>query len=304
MRITSKFGSGYGGWTLCAGAAALLACSSKAADTPGPATPPALDAGPPQCPVTALPAPQGSQVFDSLTASLVDDQGAPATNAPLTVCGFDLCLTGKAGASGVTAVQNAQSGQTLERPALKIGDGVTFAELAYPLPDRPDFDLGKTVAIPLPSVASGAPLLAGASATAGGVTVTLASNAVVTFDALTYAPDARAFRAKAIELTNPPLAIDPAEKLAIAYALVPQGTTFCPPAALDVPNTPGWPAGTEVEVLVHGTDLAQPFAPYGGWAVVATGSVSADGQRVRTAEGSGLPVLAAVGIRRVQDGGL
>jgi hypothetical protein len=250
------------------------------------------------CAAIPLPPPQGSQAFHSLGATLVDETGAPQADAPVTVCGFDLCLHGKVDSTGAARVANADGDPPLQHPAFKIGDGITFAELAYPLPDQSEVDVGTTVAVRLPSAAEGAALAPGASATSNGVTVTLAPGAAIGFDTLTYGPNARGLRAQPIPLGKPPLAIDPAARIELAYALVPQGTTFCPPAALDLPNTPAWPAGTAVEILAHGIDLEQPWAPYGGWAVVATASVSADGSRIQTPPGGGIPVLATVGLRR------
>jgi hypothetical protein len=250
------------------------------------------------CTATAAPEPTATQAFQSLTARLVDPSGAPATDAPVSVCGFDLCLVGQVDSDGTARVVNAPSGPPLRGPALKIGDGLAFAELAFPLPEQAVLDLGTAVAIRLPDVAQGVPLSPGATATAAGVTLTVAPGAAVTFDAIAYPPDQRGLRAAPIALARPPLAVEPATRIELAYALVPQGTTFCPPAALDLPNTPAWPVATDVEVLVHGVDLAQSWAPYGGWAVVATGRVSDDGARIRTAAGSGLPVLSTIGVRR------
>jgi hypothetical protein len=288
-----------GAWAL-----ALLACSAA---PPSSASPPdagsegATDtdsgAAPGACAATPRPPPTATQSFQSLTAKLVTQLGAPAPTAPVTVCGFDLCITGQVDASGAAHVANAASAPPLLGPALKIGDGLAFAELAYPLPDEPVLDVGTTVAIALADPSRGASLAPGASATAGDVTVVVAPGAEITFDAITYPPDERGLRAAPIPLASPPLAIPASARIELAYALAPQGTTFCPPASLDVANVPAWPAGTAVEVLVHGVDLAQRWAPYAGWAVVATASVSDDGARIRSDPGSGLPVLGAIGLR-------
>jgi hypothetical protein len=277
-------------------AVAAIACSTAApqsASAPAGVVP--VDAA--ACTRAPAPAPQGAQAFRSLAAAIVDPGGDAVPDAPITVCGFDACLTGKVDAKGSATVTNA-TGTLLTRPAFKIGDGLTIAELAYPLGDRADFDFGTTVAIPLPDFAEGVPLAAGASATMAGVTLTIAPGAAVGFDPLLYAPDQRGLRVAPIPLDPPPLAIDPGQNIALAYALTPQGTTFCPAASLDLPNRPGWPAGTEVEILVHGIDLEQRWAPYAGWAVVSPGRVSGDAQRIVTAPGAGVPVLGAIGIRR------
>ena len=65
-----------------------------------------------------------------------------------------------------------------------------------------------------------------------------------------------------------------------------------------MPNTAGWPAGTEVELFVHGVSIAREYAPYGGWAKVSDGKVSPDGAAISTDPGGGLPVLSVFGVRR------
>ncbi|HEX7671984.1 MAG TPA: hypothetical protein VF395_20455, partial [Polyangiaceae bacterium] len=85
----------------------------------------------------------------------------------------------------------------------------------------------------------------------------------------------------------------------IIVGLTPTSTTFCPRAGLSVPNTPGWKAGAAVEFFLHGVEVTEEFAPYGGWAKVSSGTVSADGKTVDTDpdETSGLPILSVVGVR-------
>jgi hypothetical protein len=63
------------------------------------------------------------------------------------------------------------------------------------------------------------------------------------------------------------------------------------------PNVLGWPPSSGVEVLVHGLDVAEPHAPFGGWRVVSAATVSADGRSIRTREG--VPVLSLVGLRKM-----
>ena len=67
---------------------------------------------------------------------------------------------------------------------------------------------------------------------------------------------------------------------------------------LTVSNDTGWPAGTAVEFFVHGTDVGEYWAPWGGWAKVSDGQVSADGKTISTNGGGGVPELSAFGIRK------
>jgi hypothetical protein len=80
------------------------------------------------------------------------------------------------------------------------------------------------------------------------------------------------------------------------------GTTpkarFCPPAALTVPNSLEWPPGTRVEIHHQGVEVDQEWAPYGGWAQVATATVTSDGASILTDADSGIPELGLLGLRR------
>jgi hypothetical protein len=92
--------------------------------------------------------------------------------------------------------------------------------------------------------------------------------------------------------------LDRGTGLELVFTLAPLDMTFCPGAELQLPNTPGWAPGTEVELLLQGLDIdRQPWAPYGEWAVFATGEVEAEGERIVTTEGT-LPILSNVGVRR------
>jgi hypothetical protein len=112
-----------------------------------------------------------------------------------------------------------------------------------------------------------------------------------------YPEDAdRTFRAAELPLELAPPGLDAGEELDAIFALAPTDATVCPPASIELPNTPGYDAGSEVDILIHGTDVDEGWAPYGGWRVVATGRVDDAGERIETIEG-GLPVIANVGVR-------
>jgi hypothetical protein len=64
-----------------------------------------------------------------------------------------------------------------------------------------------------------------------------------------------------------------------------------------LPNSAGWQPGTEVEFFLHGLDIEERYAPYGGFAQFAEGEVAADGTSIVTTQG-GLPLLSLVGVRR------
>ena len=85
----------------------------------------------------------------------------------------------------------------------------------------------------------------------------------------------------------------------MVVALTPAATMMCPRASLRVPNSPDWPAGARAEFFLHGVDVAEEWAPYGGWAKVSGGAVSEDGTAIETDPNEGIPALSVVGIRRV-----
>lgn len=248
------------------------------------------------CPKTLNHGEATTLTVTSLEATVVDLEGKPAAQIPAQLCGTDICLKGETDEAGHVLVSGG--GKTLARPAFKYGDGLLYGRFAVPLSEgKSSFPSAVTPRLPEP----GAPLEAGKEATSGGVTLVLASGTEVDIDTLTYtSPEEEAFRAALIPLEKAPPAVDPSLGLEILYAAAPVETFFCPAAELVVPNTPGWPADTEVEVFVHGVDTSERFVPYGGWAKVSDGRVSADGATVATSPGGGLPVLSAFGIRKKQ----
>jgi hypothetical protein len=233
-------------------------------------------------------------------ALVLDAEGAPADEGLLVqVCGVNvganLCVNGEVGPNGAVSVPTDYD---FPKPAFKYGDGLSFGKLGILVSVPSDgVDLG-TVHLPrLPAV--GAAVRAGATAESGGARLTLAAGTHVEVDQLVYRTEEdQAFRAAALppELVTPEL--DGGAGLELLYALAPIDMTFCPFATLELPNDAAWEAGTPVEFLLQGLDIdLQPWAPYGEWAVVATGEVSADGQYLVTTEG-GLPLLGSIGVRR------
>jgi hypothetical protein len=244
--------------------------------------------------------------FSHLSATVVDLDGHPAGKVTAQACGVNICLNGTTDVQGFIAIDQTAN---MTRPAFKYGGGQSYARFALPLGNEGstavvDVDLGEQRTAAFDSPEMGAPLTPGAQATSRGVTLTLAKSTAVTVDLFDYAtPDLKKFRAAEIPIARAPAAVDAALGLALVVALTPAGTTFCPRAGLSVPNTPGWPAGSRVEFFLHGVEVTEEFAPYGGWAKVSGGAVSGDGATVETdatgaADGpAGLPILSVVGAR-------
>jgi hypothetical protein len=249
------------------------------------------------CPAPGLgtePAPRAVGVVE---ATLVDLDGEPAASAAVSVCGFNICLTGDSDADGRIAI-NGQ-GKDIDRPAFKVGDGITHAEFAALLPPGTSVTFADPVtAAPLPALASGAPLVAGQDATSGGVTLSVPAGGAIVIDELLFDTEKRrAFRAVELPTDRTLYGVDPSLGLELVYGATPLGARFCPPAQVRVANTAGWPPGAEVELFVNGVDLVEEFAPYGGWAKVAEGTVTEDGLFVATKPGEGLPILGSFGVR-------
>jgi hypothetical protein len=238
-----------------------------------------------------------AQTIASVSATITDVSGAPVAGMPVSVTGINISFPGTTAADGtVTVSVSASAG--LKAPAFRYGDGLTYPRLLLPL-TKPMPALPALVTAKLP--VAGAALMPGTSATSGDLTLTIAADATVLIDALSFdTADKQALRA----VTLPPdrlgdvtggLGFD------VVIAAGPAQTTFCPPAAASVPNALGWPAGTKVEFLILGGNVSQDWAPWAGWTKVSDGAVSEDGQTIATAPGGGLPVLDVIGIRQAAE---
>ncbi len=233
----------------------------------------------------------------SIDATVLDLDGKPMADTSAQVCGIDICITGTTDANGHVFLQ---VNKDLLAPAFKFGDGLAYAKLAIPVADAmvsyPKLVIGK-----LP--ASGVKLVAGSDLVSGEVTLNVPAGGTIVVDDLTYdTDDKQLFRAVTIPVDQeaPVLDVDPSLHLELLYGISPIETVICPAAKVTVPNSAKWPAGTDVEFVIHGVDVSQEWAAYGKWQKVSDGKVSADGLTVSTVDGGGLPVLTAFGVRKKQ----
>jgi hypothetical protein len=236
-------------------------------------------------------------LIDSIEANVVDLDGNPMPDTSAQVCGIDICITGTTDANGHVLINVDKE---LLAPAFKFGDALTYAKLAIPVSES-KVVFPKLVTGKLPS--SGVKISAGTDLVSGGMTLAIPADGVFVIDDLTYdTDDKQLFRATAIPVAQvaPVLDVDPSLKLELLYGVSPIETVFCPPAKVTVPNDAKWPAGTEVEFVIHGVEVGQEWAAYGKWQKVSDGKVSDDGATVSTADGGGLPVLTAFGVRKKQ----
>jgi hypothetical protein len=278
------------------GCGALAACSSDpvGGDQPSPAP---TTTAPAECKGPGYREQGEPQQVDSLVAELVDLEGDPVANELVQVCGLDLCTNGESQANGSVVIT---PGQRFLEPAFKFGEGRVSARFASLLPpDEAEIDLGVVRTVRLPDLESSVPLVAGATAEHGGLSLTLAAGAKIDINGLTFrTAKEKGLRAVAVALESAPDVVAAGPELELVYAATPVETRFCPFAELAVENSEGWEPGTEVEVWLHGVDITEEWAPYGGWAQVSLAVVSADGERIETTE-PGLPELGVLGFRRV-----
>lgn len=282
----------------CALGLAFIACSTPASEADDATRGPALPGGPAACSGIETEPSAAPQSFSRLSARVVDENAEPARVLTHQVCGFDLCLFGEIDDSANVDVA-AATVTPITAPAFKYGMGLEYAQFVYRLPDEPAITLGSVATVRFPEVGSGEPLLAGKPARSGEVSVELTAGTRIKLDMLTFsAPEELLFRAARVPLELELPALDRSLGLELLIATTPVNTTFCPPAKLSIANTLGWPPGSRVELFVHGVELAQRWAPYGGWSQVSEGAVSSDGARIETDPEGGIPTLSVFGIRR------
>ncbi len=237
-----------------------------------------------------------------VTATVRTTDDAPAVEALVLVCGVNVCTRPKyTDARGEVTISVEAATQ---KPALKYGDGFKFGEVALLFDASADgTDFGTVYTPELPT--AGAPIVAGTRAESSGVALTLAANGRMELDP--FEPydteNGRAFRAAQFAADQWPEGLAHGAELELVFTLAPLGARLCPSAALELPNSAGWPAGTAVEFSVQGLDAgvdsgAQLFAPYGEWQAIAQGEVDATGERLVMTEGA-LPVISNVGVRRL-----
>ena len=236
-----------------------------------------------------------AQQVDAVEARLVDLDGEPVGAELVQVCGLDLCTNGKSGSDGRVSMT---LGQRFLEPAFKFGEGRVSARFAQLLPDEAELDLGEVRTVRLPELDTAVPLMAGDTAAYDGFELELAAESEIRIDGLSFrTAEERGLRAVTVPIADAPDVVAEGPGLELVWAATPVETHFCPPAALSVPNSEGWAAGTDVEVYLHGVDITEEWAPYGGWAKVSDAVVSDDGERIVTTE-PGLPVLGVLGLRR------
>jgi hypothetical protein len=244
----------------------------------------------------------------SVTAKIVDQNGAPVVGQPALICGLNVCSDrGMTKADGTISISTNLSEK---RPAFKVGDALNYAEIAIQLTTTTtDLTAGGTAVITTANFqgVAGQALNPGNSATSGDVTVAVPANATVSFDLIHGTPDQQLFRSVNIPMANegPWLASSGKTEFKLLYGVAVAETSICPaakvtvnlPHATTMPNDFGWAPGAAVEFWIMTTSAGQEYAPNGGWAVMSDGTVSADGKSVSTVDGQGFVLLENFAIR-------
>jgi hypothetical protein len=224
-----------------------------------------------------------------VSGELVDERGEPTTAGLVQVCGTDICRNADVADSGKFADYVAG---LINAPACKFGDGFEWAKLAVPLGEGNN-ELGTLVTVRLPDYGEGVPLVAGKTATSGGVSLVLAEDARVQHNIIDYESEAQRVL-RAVRLPGAALAqADP--DFVVGFALSPLETRICPNPALSLENDPELAAGTELELYLLGLDAEEEFVPYARWQKVAEGRVSDDGESLEFPDG--VPLLTAIAVK-------
>lgn len=284
-------------WRLVlAGALAGLGCSSEPAGPQAGSEGGSTSTGGSDAsePVSCPDGPDRSTDTEVVTVGLVqgqivDEAGEPASAGLVQVCGKDICINADVDDSGkLYAVIN----KDMDAPAVKYGDGRTFGKLGFPISNG-DSELGTFTTVRLPSFDEGTPLMPGETVTSAGVSLTLAADAGVEVDILTYEDETEhGFRAVAVP-SDALARLD--QDFVLGFALAPVETHICPNPSLTIENSTELAPGTELELYILGLDVLEEWAPYAGWEYVGDGQVSSDGTTLDFPDG--VPLLTAIGIR-------
>lgn len=250
----------------------------------------------PRCDVPHFELHSEPSAFNRLSARVVDTDGATVPNTTAQACGTNICIPGETDSSGRITIDNPQQ---LADGAFKYGDGLHYAQFALLLSGGPDYALGDQITIALPPVAEGDAFISGKTSISSDAELTLAADATVQYDFLAFPEEEQhVFVARPLLSEDYPDAARLTPALDVVWALGPLKTKLCPPAELRVPNVSGIEVGSQVEFLLHSTDVSGAWAPYGDWRAVASGQVTDDGY-ITTDADSGIPQLGALGIRKV-----
>lgn len=231
----------------------------------------------------------------TLDVEMREADGAPLRDFAVSCCGRDLCVYSRTGADGRAQVRVCH---TIDAPAFKVLGGRELVSFAAPLRAGEAVSVPPVKATRLPRAGVAFPAAGqGATLASGGVSLDLSATTKVTISELEHPdPEDKLFRAASIAPDGVPDGlVPPGLRFDLLFGFAPMSATFDPPAPMTFPNTLGWPAGTRVAVYVHGVEIDDAVAPYGGWREHGSAAVTSDGTSIRA---DGVPALTIVGLSR------
>ena len=271
---------------------AAAGCSAGGSASPPPVV---VDASsPPAClPTSACvgTARADQRCVTTLGATVVDPAGAPVAGLPVYVCGTDLCTEpSRTGADGSVEVQACLP---IANPALKVFSDPQWAPFAALLDGSgPSFALGRGDGRPIachPAFPFPRDSPRAASRPAAWRRPALRPTRSPSTSFTRTPPRSRFAPSPFPRPSSQDRWPDPSPQRG---RWRPSTRSSSPPAQVTLPNAPGWPAGTLVDVFLDGTDAATltPPAPWGTWGPIGSATVSADGQSIV------VPALSEIGM--------
>ncbi len=259
-----------------------------------------IDEVEPPCSRPPAERPAGSVCVREVRGQVLDTEGAPRADLPVTVCG-PVCWLGRTAPDG--------------RFAVLVGDFVPTAIYSVLAHARPDY---ATVYVPLPSTVGAGDVISLAEplrvprytvtgdlvdgdagvARAGEFALTVPAGARIELDLEDFKLGelGRRLRVAQVPLDRaPPFARE--GRAQAVFALAPFAMTSSRPLGLRLPNTLGLPPGAAVDLVVMGGDILPPQSNAGRALDAARARVSADGSAVETLSGEGLSLLTWVAVR-------
>lgn len=242
----------------------------------------------------------------------VDEAGDPIVDELASVCG-PVCYSGTTDASGNFEVPVGQY-VNLEQYSISVHGrpyrAVFYGRLPEPAGET-TLDVGEQLSLDLPE--NGAPFIREGGEEqvleSGGVTLTVPAEVELRLDVedLVLAEEGAQFRARAVpEAEYERFGAGDLGAFAV-YAFGPFEAWFREietrtqvGAVLTFPNTADLAAGTAVEVLALGSYLYVDWVTPAEFAVVATATVSADGQQIELDAGEGIEYLTWVALRSAE----
>lgn len=244
--------------------------------------------------------PANSVCVREVRGQVLDTDGAPRVDVPVTLCG-PVCWLDRTGADG--------------RFAVRVGDFVPTAIYSVLAHARPDH---ATVYVPLPSTVGPGDVITLAEplrvprymvtgevvdgdagvARAGAVAVTVPADARVELDLEDFKLGELGRRLRVAQVPvdrAPPFARE--GRVQAVWALAPFALTSTRPLGLRLPNTLGLAPGAAVDLVMMGGDILPPRSNAGRAVDAARAVVSADGASVETLPGEGVSQLTWVGVR-------